>query len=178
MPRTAGLSPNIKEWEAERLINDLAVGQKSYPDLAAEYGVVEQSLHQFKHRHRAEVEAKKRDQSSEYGHIWATQKGNRLRGLTDRLEEVVHQIELIHEHAARETELIRTVDPDAAEVKCNSRELLAYDKEYRALAREIADQCGQLPQRVSLDAVVTRNPITDFDTIAIDDDGTFHAVKQ
>ena len=63
-------------------------------------------------------------------------------------------------------------------MKCNSRELLAYDKEYRALAREIADQCGQLPQRVALEATVTRNPITDFDTIAIDDDGTFYAVKQ
>jgi hypothetical protein len=63
-------------------------------------------------------------------------------------------------------------------VKCNSRELLAYDKEYRALAREIADQCGQLPQRVSLDAVVTRNPLTDFDVIVVDDDGAIHAVQQ
>jgi hypothetical protein len=178
MARTVGLHPNIKEWEAERLINDLAVGEKTYPELAEEYGVVEQSVYQFRSRHRAAIHAKKQDLSSEFGHIWATQKGNRLRGLTDRLEEVVHQIELIHEHAQRETELIRTVDPDAAEVRCNSRELLAYDKEYRALAREIADQCGQLPQRVSLETTVTRNPITDFDTIAIDDDGTFYAVKQ
>jgi hypothetical protein len=63
-------------------------------------------------------------------------------------------------------------------VKVNNRELLAYDRAYRALAREIADQCGQLPQRVSLDAVVTRNPVTDFDVVIVDEAGNFHAVQQ
>jgi hypothetical protein len=177
MPRTL-TAKGVREWRKEQFINDLALGEKSYEELATDYDVEHQTIRVFAMRHRADVHAKKQDLSSEYSHIWATQKGNRLRGLTDRLEEVVHQIELIHEHAARETELIRTVDPEAAEVKVNSRELLAYDREYRALAREIADQCGQLPQRVTVDAAVIRNPITSFDTVIVDEAGNFHAVHQ
>jgi hypothetical protein len=45
------------------------------------------------------------------------------------LDEIEHEIWLLHDHARRETDLIQTVDPDAAEVRCNSRELLAYHKE-------------------------------------------------
>jgi hypothetical protein len=31
---------------------------------------------------------------------------------------------------------------------------------------------------VSLDAVVTRNPVTDFDVVIVDEAGNFHAVQQ
>jgi hypothetical protein len=161
MPRTIGTG-NIKAWEAEKLINDLAVGGRPYAELATEYGVADQTIAAFAVRNRADIEAKKRDQSSEYGHIWATKKGNAIRVLTMSLEKCWQQIAL----------------PDASEVRPQGNEYRAYLKLSKELEREIMDQTGQLYQRVQVDATVIRNPITDFDTIAIDDDGTFHAVKQ
>jgi hypothetical protein len=108
----------------------------------------------------------------------ATKVENRLRLLTLRLEEIEHQIELLHDHAQRETDYIRRVDPDAAEVPVRGNEYRAYEKEQRALTREIADQTGQLMQRAPVQVNVVRNPLTDFDTIAVDEAGNRHAVQQ
>ena len=120
--------------------------------------------------------AKKQDLSAESSYIWATQKGNRLRVLTVRLEEVEAQIELLHEHARREWELISGVDPEASPVPLNNREYLAYVKEQRALLREIADQTGQLPQRIAADVTVAKSPLTAFDTLVMTEDGQLHGV--
>ena len=103
--------------------------------------------------------------------------GNRLRLLTLRLEEIEHQIELLHDHARRETELIRTVDPEAAKVPVNGPEFRAYEKEQRALTREIADQSGQLLLRTPVAPVAAWNPLLGIDEIAIDEDGNWHAVR-
>jgi hypothetical protein len=84
----------------------------------------------------------------------------------------------LRDHAVRETETIRSVDPEASEVTVNSREYLAFVKEQRALLREIADQTGQLPQRVAVDLAAARNPITSFDTVALDADGNLLGVVQ
>jgi hypothetical protein len=94
------------------------------------------------------------------------------------LEEVEAQIELLHEHARREYETLSGVDPEASPVPLNSREYLAYVKEQRALLREIADQTGQLPQRVSLEATAAKSGITDFDTVYLDESGNLSAVVQ
>src|SRR4249919_412017 len=99
MPRTKGCSPNIKAWRAEQLINDLALGERRYADLAEEHSVAEQTVAYFAVKHRADIEAKKQNWSAQFDHIWSTKKENGLRLLTIRLEEIEHQIELIHEHA-------------------------------------------------------------------------------
>jgi hypothetical protein len=176
MSRTTGLSPNIRAWRIEQLINDMAEGGKSDEELAAEYDVENQSIRVFRLRHKADIQAKKVDLSSRFSHIWSTKVWNRLRLLTLRLEEIEHQIELLHDHAERETEMIRNVDPEACQVPVNGSELRAYEKEQRALTREIADQTGQLPQRSSVEVNLTKNPITNFDTIAVDESGNWHAV--
>jgi hypothetical protein len=49
--------------------------------------------------------------------IWSTKLENRLQVLTQRWEQIVHQIDLVHEHAERETETISNIDPDASEVR-------------------------------------------------------------
>jgi hypothetical protein len=64
--------------------------------------MVEQSVRAFKWRHKLDIQAEKKDLRSEYNHIWFTKVGNRLRLLTLRLEEIEHQIELLHDHAQRE----------------------------------------------------------------------------
>jgi hypothetical protein len=67
--------------------------------------------------------------------------------------------------------------PDASTVPINSREYLAYVKEQRALLREIADQTGQLPQRVAVEST-GRSGIMSFDTVAMDADGNLLGVVQ
>ena len=177
MPRTMA-SAGVRAWRMEQLINDLAEGSKTDAELSAEYDMVEQSVRAFKWRHQLDIQAKKNDLSSEYNHIWSTKVGNRLRLLTLRLEEIEHQIELLHDHAQRETDYIRRVDPDAAEVPVRGNEYRAYETEQRALTREIADQTGQLMQRAPVNVNVVRNTLTDFDTIAVDEAGNWHAVQQ
>jgi hypothetical protein len=175
MPRTMQAA-SIKAWRYEQLINDLAVGDKPDSELAAEYGVEEQSIRVFRMRHKADVAAKKADWAGQYGHIWSTKVENRLRVLTCRLEEVEDQIELLREHARRETETMRNLDPEASEVVVNDRVYLAFVKEQRALLREIADQTGQLPTRVGRIEMEAKSPLTVFDTIALDENGQWHGV--
>jgi hypothetical protein len=74
----------------------------------------------------------------------------------NRLQEIEHQIDLIHDHARRETEMIRTVDPGAAEVKADAPELRAYVKAQESLVLKIWDATGQLPSRVVPDNSANR----------------------
>lgn len=176
MPRTMRAA-GIRAWRHERLINDLALGERPYAELAEEHGVEVQTVRVFAMHHRADIEAKKADWASTYDHIWSTKVENRLRVLLQRVEEIEDQLELLADHAHRETELIRTVDPDASEVAVNGPEWRAYEKEQRALLHEIADQTGGLPARVAR-LEVTQNPITNYDVIAMDAEGNLHAVRE
>jgi hypothetical protein len=101
MPRTMA-SAGVTAWRMEQLINDLAEASETDAEFSAEYDMMEQSVRAFKWRHKLDIQAEKKDLRSEYNHIWFTKVGNRLRLLTLRLEEIEHQIELLHDHAQRE----------------------------------------------------------------------------
>jgi hypothetical protein len=47
---------------------------------------------------------------------------NHVLALTKRWRKIWRQMDLLEEHARRETETIRSVDPEASEVPYNSRE--------------------------------------------------------
>ena len=99
-------------------------------------------------------------------------------GLTERWEQVWHQIDLLHEHPERETETIRSVDSDASEVPVNER-FDRWSKLELALSHQILEVTGKLPQRTHAgDQSVVKSPLTDHDVIAVDADGNFHAVQQ
>jgi hypothetical protein len=166
----------VKAWRYEQLINDLAVGDRPDSELAAEYEVEEQSIRVFRMRHKADVEAKKAGWAEKFDHIWSTKVENRVQVLTVRLEEIEEQIALLHEHARRETETIRSIDPEASEVPVNDRVLDRYSKLQASLLREIADQTGQLPQRVAVNVHAASNPITSFKTVALDAEGNLLGV--
>jgi hypothetical protein len=128
-------------------------------------------------RHKHEIIDLRADYSAQLDHIWSTKMENRLRVLTQRLEEIEDQLELLLVHARRETEMIRTVDPKASEVPVNGSEYRAYEKEQRALLHEVGDQTGGLPARIGKVEVVG-NPITAFDVLVETEDGQLHAVQQ
>jgi hypothetical protein len=176
MPRTMG-ALGIRAWRAEQLIRDLALGEKSHINLAEEHDVELQTIAAFKLRHRDAIDAQLADWTSFLDQIWSTRLENRLRVLTQRLEEIEDQLDLLRDHARRETEMIRNVDPEASEVLVNGPEYRAYEKEQRALIREIADQTGQLPQRVGKVEVDVKNPLTFGGSIAQDEAGNWYSVQ-
>ena len=42
--------------------------------------------------------------------------------------------------------------------------------------REVSEELGQLPSRNPIDSSPAKNPITDYDVLAMDADGNLHAV--
>jgi hypothetical protein len=175
MPRTMR-SGGVRAWRMEQLIRDLALGEKPLAELAEIHGLEEQTVRVFKMNHKPEIAAVVADWTSQFDHIWSTKKENRLRVLTQRLEEIEDLIAALYEHARRETETIRDVDPEASEVPVNGPEYRAYVKEQRALIREISEETGQLPTRVGRIEMEAKSPLTDFDTIALDENGQWHGV--
>jgi len=167
----------VQPWRHEQLIRDLALGEKSTAELASDYGVLEQSISVYKLRHKSEVAEAVAGMVDSLGHLWATKMENRLSVLMQRVEEIEEQLELLRDHARRETELIRSVDPSASEVPVNDRAYQSWVKEQRAPLHEIADQCGGLPARVAK-IEVTQNPITNYEVLAMDADGNLHAVRE
>jgi hypothetical protein len=178
MPRTKGAA-DIKAWRMEQLINDLAEGSKPDEELANDYDIALQSVHAFRLRHKPDIQARKQNWSAKFDHIWSTKVENRLRLLTQRLEEVEYQIQLLHEHAERETETIRNFDPDASVVPINGAEHRAYAKLQKELAREIAEQSGQLQQRTPApEPEPVKNPLMEASTIAQDAAGNWYVIGQ
>jgi hypothetical protein len=163
----------------EQLINDLAEGSKPDEELANDYDIALQSVHAFRLRHKPDIQAKKQNWAAKFDHIWSTKVENQARLLTVGLEQVEHQIALLHEIAERETESIRNIDPEASEVPVNGKELRAYMETKRALIRELRDVYGQQQLRAPApEPEPAPNPIMEASTIAQDEAGNWYVVGQ
>jgi hypothetical protein len=168
---------NIKPWEIEQILRAMAVGA-SYVELSDEFGYQEQSLRVLKMNHKHEIAVLLSDATAKLDHIWSTKVENHVRGLTERWAQVWHQIDLLHEHARRETETIRSIDPDASEVPVNDRVVDRYSKLELTLSHQFLEITGQLPTRVGRVEMEVKNPLTEYDVLVEDADGNLHAVKQ
>jgi hypothetical protein len=177
MPRTKG-AKNISPWDHECLIRDYVVGDKSVPEIAAEYGYAEQTIYLHRAAHKAEIAAVTAGMVEEFSYLWGAKLKDHVRLLTSRLRKIWRQMDLLEEHAARETETMRAIDPDASEVPYNSREYLAYQKAEQSLSHQILEITGQLMSRAHpVDAAEGRNPLTDFELLVEDADGNLYPVQ-
>jgi hypothetical protein len=88
MPRVKEAT-NVKAWRMEELIRDLAVGEKSYAELAEEHGVEEQTIRVFRMRHKADIQAVLAGWANTYDHIWSTKLENHVRVLTERWQKIM-----------------------------------------------------------------------------------------
>jgi hypothetical protein len=98
-------------------------------------------------RHREEIAVVLADWSDKFSHIWLSRKEDRLRALKERFEEYQERIDELYEHARRETETIRSVDPGAGEVPIELDKSCKIDIQQRRILREAADELGQLMSR-------------------------------
>jgi hypothetical protein len=176
MPRTLG-AVNIKPWEIEQILRSLALGA-SYAELSEEFGYQEQTLRVLGMKRKHEVSALLADATAKLDQTWSMKVENHVRVLTERWEQVWHQIDLLHAHAHRETETIRNIDPEASEVPVNDRVLDRYSRLELALSHQILEITGQLPQRYGKLEMEVSNPLNLGEVLVETEDGVLHPVVQ
>jgi hypothetical protein len=112
-------------WAKTRLIRDLATGEKTQVQLAAEYGVVQSSISEFADRHRDEITGLRARVEDEWAALWAADKFNRVAEIQSDIEDIG-----------------RSDDEKLLRVK-------------HAALRQIAEELGQLKTQVEVGGKVT-----------------------
>jgi len=133
------------------------LGVLTHAELGRKFDRHEQAIHQFSARNAAEI---------------GVVRSRNNQDLRERLAEVS-----IADKAARvvvdgrlRDDLLALLGDDGLDARTRYQ----YTKTVMALQRAVAEELGDLCS--SIDLAVSKNPITDFDTIVVDDDGSFHAV--
>jgi hypothetical protein len=125
-----GTTRGLRGRAKRALILDLAAGDDRYEELGPKHGLSHQGVVQFVSRNRDEIEAAKRDMTSELAGIWPTDKPLRLTDAMQDLDDVNEQLK----------------DPNLTVTQ--RRGLWALKIRLR---HSIAEECGQLPTRAVLE---------------------------
>jgi hypothetical protein len=172
MPKTKG-ARDIQGWREYGLIRDLALNEKTAAHLAEDYDVAEQTVYDFKMRHKAEVAAVLAEWSDEFAGLWSAKKYNRVADIQHLAGTIQDRMDELLEDAAMATEVMRSVNPDAAPVRVPLREWQSLVREKARLVHQIADELGQLPPRIAVTSDAGR---TAFDEVALDANGNLLTV--
>lgn len=94
-PRRSDARPAQKNhlergWVKHRLIRDFALGEKSGKDLAAQYGVSQNSISSFKKRYSLEIEEVRNNLADEYAGVWVAQKMARIQEYQQAAEKMAN----------------------------------------------------------------------------------------
>lgn len=128
-----------------RLIHDLALDAWSERDLAAQYGVSQQSINEFKHRNLTQIATAREDIENRLSTLWITNKADRLAELEDDVDQINAELE-------------------SAPLAMRPRLYLA---KHRAI-RNAAEELGQLAPRDINASVTVRYEIAGVDMGALE----------
>lgn len=128
-----------------RLIHDLALDAWSERDLAAQYGVSQQSINEFKHRNLTQIATAREDIENRLSTLWITNKADRLAELEDDVDQINAELE-------------------SAPLSMRPRLYLA---KHRAI-RNAAEELGQLAPRDINASVTVRYEIAGVDMGALE----------
>lgn len=120
-------------WRKRTLIRELAEGERTMRQLAETHGVAVSSIHEFSTRHAEEITHVRDNLEDEFAGLWVAKKSNRL-------AEYEADLDMIAEKLA-----------EAEESGMEPKDLVA--AKHRAL-RAVAEELGQLPNRMSVSAEV------------------------
>ena len=109
------------------LTRDLAEGLKSQNALAAEYGVSQGTISNFKADHRPEIDEMREKLTNAYAGLWAAEKAKRIAALQQDVDD----------YDAERGEF-NTLSPDARRVR-------------QGALKAIAEELGDLPQRIRVE---------------------------
>lgn len=107
-------------WVKHRLIRDFALGEKTGVELAAIYGVSQNSISKFKKRYALEIEEVRNNLADEYAGVWVANKLDRIRQYQEAAEKMADG------KTARSTEVLV------------------------GILKAVAEELGQLPARTQV----------------------------
>lgn len=115
-------------WVRLQLIRELAVGEKTSPELGEKYGVDGGAIRKFAQRHREQIDQVKANLDDEYAGLWIVERKNRI-------AEYESDIALLNDSLATETDdkIVRTK---------------------LAVLRQTAEELGQLTQKIETSGTV------------------------
>lgn len=139
---------------AHALIRDLAAGTQTDAALARKYGVGRSTVGDFKRRHAAEIADVRERQGEEFAGLWTAVKRNRI---AEYQRDIDLLNDMIEELAAPPCPCSAT-DCDARIIR-DPRHLLAVIKRKHAALRSVAEELGQLPNRMTLQVSGGEQPV-------------------
>lgn len=139
-----------------QLQRELALGQKTQSELAAEYGVTQSAISQFQQRWRVQIQRYREDMTDEFAGLWAAKKTARVAAYQDAVELLDDQIEALETGRMVDADSLRSLldgeHPDGPiMLTADTSDVLARLLKARDRAlRSIAEELGQLPSRVQV----------------------------
>lgn len=115
-------------WRAQQLCHDLAAGEKTQVELAAEHGVTQPAIAMFKARNAARIAAVRERLDDEFAGLWIAQKRNRVAEYQSDVERI---------NAKSQKDGATMADADMLRVK-------------GTFLKAVAEELGQLPARVNV----------------------------
>lgn len=138
-----------------QLQRELALGEKTQSELAAQYGVVQSAISQFAQRWRVQIQRYREDMTDEFAGLWAAKKSARVASYQDAIELLDDQIEALGEGRMVDADSLRSLldgeRPAGGLIIADTSDTLSrlLKAKDRAL-RSIAEELGQLPSRIQV----------------------------
>ena len=101
---------SLRPWQRHKLLRELAAGDRTSAQLAADYGMTASGIREYKKRHRPQVDAIAADLANEFAGLWIADKGQRMSAYQDDYERTLeHQHSGHHEWVKSRTGILHNV---------------------------------------------------------------------
>jgi hypothetical protein len=148
MARTKG-SKDIVGWQLHTILRELALNEKRPELIAEEQEIPVDTVYKLRWRNKAKIAAILADWSNEFSDQWAAKKHARTADILYLADELQARIDEIKADAEAATEVMKRVDPTAAPVRIDTRELRGLIRDKAKLLHQYAHEMGQLPEHVA-----------------------------
>jgi len=138
-------------YDLERLADEVIAGfveGRGATELARRFGVARQTMYEFRQRHEAEIQAALAQVAAELREQWIVVKA-------ERIEAMAANVALIDERLSAVTAAMTAATGEEGAPPPSTEDLLALIREHRALLRAVAEELGQIPNKVTMQTTGT-----------------------
>lgn len=130
------------EHMAHEVIAAIVAGEQGSTALARRFGVTTQSMFEFKQRHADEIAAALAAAAAELREQWVAVKA-------ERIEAMAANLALIDERLSAVTAAMAAATGEEPAAPPSNEDMLALIREHRALLRAVAEELGQIPNKIT-----------------------------